>query len=191
MFSIETVRFPRKLRNQVGGATMAEFAPALLVFLLIILFPLINLIMFAAGTGTAYLLAKQAASRASTQSTFTEAVAVVQQESTYFVNSGFGKFAKLAPIGGVGGSGINLSVVATPYGGASSATEYTANTPIPVAADPNSNTYEYKVRANFNVGPFMDLSSIPWIGTVPGLGPPAPMNFTATGSAEFPEGLNQ
>lgn len=179
-------------RNQYGGgATTAEFAPALLIFFLVILFPLINLIMFAAGVGTAYLAAKQAASRASTQSTFTEALNVVQQESAYFQSSGFGKFAKLSPIGGAGGSGIDLSVVATPYGGAGTATEYTVNTPIPVTADPDANTYEYKVRARFNVGPFMDLSSIPWIGSVPGLGPPAPMNFVATGSAEFPEGLNQ
>lgn len=174
-----------------AGATTAEFAPALLVFLLIILFPLINLIMFAAGIGTGYLAAKQAAGRASTQSTYSEALAVVQQESAYFVSSGFGQFAKLAPIGGAGGSGMDLSVVATPYGGGSSPTEYTANSPIPTTADPNTNTYEYKVRAQFNVGPFMDLSSLPWIGNVPGLGPPAPMNFSATGSVEFPEGLTQ
>ena len=145
-----------------AGAASAEFAPALLIFLLIILFPLINLIMFTSGVGTAYLCAKQAASRASTQSTYTEALQVVQQESAYFVSSGFGKFAKLAPIGGVAGSGIDLSVIATPYGGGAT-TQYPANSPIPVTASPDNNTYEYKVRAAFNIGPFMDLSSFPLI----------------------------
>ncbi|MEZ4535848.1 MAG: hypothetical protein R3D26_12740 [Cyanobacteriota/Melainabacteria group bacterium] len=36
------------------------------------------------------------------------------KESAYFQSNGFGKFAKLSPIGGAGGSGIDLSVVATP-----------------------------------------------------------------------------
>lgn len=179
-------------RNKYGvGGSTAEFGPVLFVFFLIILFPLINLIMFAAGIGTAYLAAKQAASRASTQSTFTEALTVVQQESTYFVSSGFGQFAKLRPVGGAGGSGMDLSVVATPYPGPGSSTESTVNTPMPSAADPDANTYEYKVTATFDIGPFTDLSAVPWIGGVPGLGPPARMNFVATGSAEFPEGLNQ
>ncbi|MEZ4535849.1 MAG: hypothetical protein R3D26_12745 [Cyanobacteriota/Melainabacteria group bacterium] len=60
-----------------------------------------------------------------------------------------------------------------------------------MTANPDSNTYEYKVRARFNVGHFHGSQLYPWIGSVPGLGPPAPMNFVATGSAEFPEGLNQ
>src|SRR5262245_14537088 len=91
----------RRKRNQVGsGGAAAEFAPALIIFFLVILFPLINLIMFATGYGTGYLCAKQCASRASTQNTFTDALNVVQQESATFVASGFGQFTKLAPIGG-------------------------------------------------------------------------------------------
>lgn len=185
------VRTRRRIRNQVGaGASSAEFAPALIIFFLVILFPLINLIMFAAGFGTGYLCAKQCASRAGTQSTYTEALQVVQQESATFVASGFGQFAKMVPQGGAGGSGVNLSVVSTPYGGGGS-TVSPANTPLGAAATPNSNTYEYRVDATYNIGPFMDLSMLPWIGTVPGLGPPARMTFTATSTAESPEGLNQ
>src|SRR5579883_1061443 len=120
----------RHCRNQIGaGAAAAEFAPALIIFFLVILFPLINLIMFACGAGTAYLCAKQCASRAGTQSTFTDALNVVQQESASFVASGFGQFAKMTPVGGIGGSGINLSVVSTPYGGGT-AIQSTANTPL-------------------------------------------------------------
>jgi len=181
----------KRIRNQVGsGAGAAEFAPALIVFFLVILFPLINLIMFTTGYATGYLCAKQCASRAGTQNTFTDAMNVVQQESGTFVASGFGKFAKLVPIGGIGGSGIDLSVVSVPYGGGS-ATTHPKNTPMGTAATPDTNTYEYKVEANFNMGPFMNLSMLPFIGNVPGLGPPARLTFTATSSAEFPEGLNQ
>jgi hypothetical protein len=181
----------KRMRNQIGsGAGAAEFGPALIIFFLVILFPLINLIMFTTGYATGYLCAKQCASRASTQNTFTDAGNVVQQESATFVSSGFGKFAKLVPIGGIGGSGIDLSVVSNPYGGGAT-TSYPKNVPMPVQATPNANTYEYKVEANFNMGPFMDMSMLPWIGNVPGLGPPARLTFTATSSAEFPEGLNQ
>lgn len=181
----------RKLRSQKGsGHAAAEFAPALIIFFLVILFPLINLIMFACGVGTAYLAAKQCASRAGTQATFTEALNVVQTESNYFQACGFGQFAKLQGVGGAGGSGINLSVVATPYGGGP-VTQFTVNTPISGTADPNANTYEYRVDATYTIGPFMDMSMIPWIGGVPGLGPPAQMTFSAASTAEFPEGLNQ
>lgn len=178
-----------RLRNQTGAsATTAEFAPALIVFFLVILFPLINLIMLATGAGTAYLAAKQCASRAGTQATFTDARNVVVQESNVFVSSGFGQFAKLAPIGGISGSGITLQVVSVPYGGGAPTIQ---NGPLGAAATPDTNTYEYRVDANFNIGPFMNLSTLPWVGGVPGLGPPVQMNFTATASAEFPEGLNQ
>lgn len=178
-------------RNQVGsGAGAAEFAPALVIFFLVILFPLINLIMFTTGYGTGYLCAKQCASRASTQNTFTEAMNVVKQESATFVASGFGSFAKLVPVGGIAGSGIDLYVVSVPYGGGTAVIN-TKNTPLGTAANPDTNTYEYKVEANFNVGPFMDMSMLPFIGSCPGLGPPARLTFVATGSAEFPEGLNQ
>lgn len=181
----------KRLRDRSqSGAQMAEFAPALLIFFMIILFPLINLIMLATGAGTAYLAAKQCASRAGTQATFTDARNVVVPESNTFVASGFGQFAKLAPIGGISGSGITLRIVSTPYGGGSS-TINAANTPLAAAATPDTKTYEYRVDANFNIGPFMNLSAVPWIGGVPGLGPPVQMNFTATSSAEFPEGLNQ
>ncbi|MDZ4835220.1 MAG: hypothetical protein SGJ27_15695 [Candidatus Melainabacteria bacterium] len=178
-------------RNQVGsGASTAEFAPALVIFFLVVLFPLINLIMFTTGYATGYLCAKQCASRASTQNTYTEALTVVQQEAATFVASGFGAFTKLVPVGGAAGSGIDLYVVSVPYGGGT-ATSWPKNTPMPAVATPDTNTYEYKVEANFNVGPFMNMSMLPFIGSVPGLGPPARLTFVATGSAEFPEGLNQ
>ncbi len=185
------LRYQNRSRNQLGsGAGAAEFAPALVIFFLVILFPLINLIMFTTGYATGYLCAKQCASRASTQNTFTDATNVVQQEAATFVSSGFGAFAKLVPVGGIAGSGIDVYVVSVPYGGGT-ATTWTKNTPLPSVANPDTNTYEYKVEANFNVGPFMDMSMLPFIGGVPGLGPPARLTFTATGSAEFPEGLNQ
>lgn len=190
---MKNLRFQGKSRkrNQVGsGHGAAEFAPALVVFFLVILFPLINLIMFTTGYGTGYLCAKQCASRASTQNTYTEALAVVQQESATFLASGFGQFAKLVPVGGVSGSGIDLYVVATPYPTGSPVIS-PKNVPLGAAANPSANTYEYKVEANFNAGPFMDMSMLPFIGNVPGLGPPARLTFSATGTAEFPEGLNQ
>ncbi len=180
----------RLRRNQIGASNMAEFGPALIIFFLVTLFPLINFLGFAMGSATAYMAAKQCATRASTQSTFTDALAVVQTESATFVNSGLGRFAKMVPIGGIGGSGINLTIVSTPYGGGT-ATINTINTKLSAPATPDSSTYEYKVQASYNIGPFIDCSPLPWIGGIPGLGPPAPMTFTATGSAEFPEGLNQ
>ncbi|MBX9667840.1 MAG: hypothetical protein K2X93_09495 [Candidatus Obscuribacterales bacterium] len=181
----------RRPRNQFGtGHATAEFAPAMIVFFLVILFPLINLIMFAAGYGTGYLCAKQCASRASTQNTFSEALAVVQTESDTFVQSGFGKFAKLVKNGGYNGSGVDLSVVSVDIN-SGTVTNHSKNVPLGSLATPDTSTYEYKVEATYDVGPFMNLSNLPFIGSVPGLGLPATLTFNTTASAEFPEGLNQ
>lgn len=181
----------RTVRNQYGtGHSTAEFAPAMIVFFLVILFPLINLIMFAAGYGTGYLCAKQCASRAATQNTFSEALNVVQTESDTFVQSGFGQFAKLVKKNGYNNSGIDLSVVSVDIN-SGTVTDHPKNAPLVNAATPDSSTYEYKVEATYDVGPFMNLGTLPWIGGVPGLGSPATLTFTTTASAEFPEGLDQ
>jgi len=59
----------KRQRKQNGGGQMAEFAPALFIFLLITLFPLINLIGYATGVGTVQLIARQTAQAAGSSST--------------------------------------------------------------------------------------------------------------------------
>ncbi|MBZ0187294.1 MAG: hypothetical protein K8F91_13690, partial [Candidatus Obscuribacterales bacterium] len=153
-------------RKEKGAALTAEFALALFVFFMIILFPLINLIGLAMGAGTQYLLTKECVSSAGVSSDYGTALASMESTANKIASSGFGQFAKMAPIAGYSGSGTDLYIVRTPIATGNSVT-YGPNSPFAGIVN-NTNIYEYQVRSTFDLGPFLNLSAVPFIGTVPG-----------------------
>lgn len=177
-----------RARNQAGKALTAEFAVALTVFLLITMFPLINLIGFAMGAGTQYLMTVQCAGGAGASTTFNDALSAMDREAVLFANSGFGQFAKLHPVGGHNGTGTDLYLIETSLG-ASNSLAYGPNTGGPATLNSNNNVYEYQVRSTFDVGPFVNMASMPWVGDIPGVGRPARLSFVAHRNCEFTEGL--
>ncbi len=179
----------RRGRRKDGKASSVEFSVALVVFFLVILFPLINLIGFAMGAGTLYFLVVQCGVAASGASTYSQALTNMEAKSKEIAATGLGKFASLAPVGGFNGSGTDLYVIETSVSGGDP-TKHGPNTPLTGTIDPNSNVYEYEVRATFNVGPFMNLSALPFVGTVPGIGSPVRLSMTADRHVEFTEGLS-
>lgn len=181
------IRRGRRPRNKAGNATSSEFVMALFVFFMVLLFPLINLIGLGMGAGTQYLMTKQCASAAGSSTTYRDALLAMEREANLFVNSGFGQFAKLRAVGGYSGTGTDLYVIETNLTGGSRT--YGPNTQVTTAIDTANNVYEYQVRSVFDVGPFTNLSAVPWINTVPGVGRPARMTFVAQSLAEFTDGL--
>lgn len=177
-----------RCRDRRGKALTAEFAVALTVFLLVILFPLINMIGMAMAAGTQYILTVNAATRASTATTYGDALTAMASASTEVTSSGFGRFGKLQPIAGFSGTGTDLFVQVTPLGGGAT-TSFGPNTPFAGAIDNNANVYEYQVRSIFDVGPFVNLGGFPFIGDVPGVGRPARLSFVANRMVEFDKGL--
>jgi hypothetical protein len=177
-----------RVRNQAGKALTAEFAVALTVFLLVTLFPLINLIGFAMGAGTQYLMTVQCAGGAGASTTWTDALSAMDREAVIFANSGFGKFANLQPVGGHNGTGTDLYLIETSLA-ANNVLAYGPNTGGPTPLNSNNNVYEYQVRSTFDVGPFVNMSQMPWIGNVPGVGRPARLSFVAHRNCEFTDGL--
>lgn len=175
-------------RTQTGKALTAEFAVALTVFILIITFPLINLIGFGMAAGTQYILTVQCASDAGASTSFNDALSAMDREAINFAASGFGKFAGLHPVGGHNGTGTDLYLIETNLTG-NSVLSFGPNTGGPTSIDPNNNVYEYQVRSTFDVGPFLSMSSVPFIGDVPGIGKPARLSFAAHRNCEFTEGL--
>ncbi|MBI1269491.1 hypothetical protein GC174_03570 [bacterium] len=180
-------RSTHRIRNQSGSAKSAEFATALTVLFLLILFPLINLIGFAMGAGTQYLLTTQCVARAGASATFGEALTAMENTATSMTNSGLGHFANMQPVAGSSGTGTNLFVIRTPLGGSS--TTYGPNTPYAGILDEENNVYEYQVRSTFDIGPFMSMSAVPWVSDIPGLGRPARLNFVASQVVEYSDGL--
>lgn len=177
-----------RARNQAGKALTAEFAVALTVFLLVTLFPLINLIGFAMGAGTQYLMTVQCAGGAGASTTWNDALSAMDREAVIFANSGFGKFANLQPVGGHNNTGTDLYLIETSLAG-NNVLSYGPNTGGPAALNSNNNVYEYQVRSTFDVGPFVNMSQMPWIGNVPGVGRPARLSFVAHRNCEFTDDL--
>lgn len=145
------------------------------------------------GAGTLYFLTVQGANAAGVSATYDDALAGMEREVNKVTNSGFGQFAKLTPVAGYSGCGADLYVIEN---------RPTASKIGPAGAYilgpnvawngwlmPNFGIYEYQVRTLFDVGPFVDMSTVPFIGNVPGLGCPVRLSFVAQRNVEYPGGL--
>ncbi len=182
------VRTQLRIRRTNGSAAIAEFAPVLFIFFLVILFPLINLIGFATSSATVLMIARQSASIAGSSTTWQDALAGMQQEATKMQNSGFGKFANIQPLGGYNASGVDMYIATTSL--SSGGTTYgTANSGLGAPADTQNNIYEYQIRAKFTINPWLNMSGMPFIGSVPIVGKPADCAYNANSNVEHPEGL--
>jgi hypothetical protein len=189
-YCVEAESMSRKNKHRANfGAGLAEFAPALFVFFLFIIFPLINFIALGTGAATVYLIAKQAATKAASSTTFGKAMMAAEAASYDIESGGLGVFSKLAPIGGFNGSGLDLYITETNIA-TNVSTRNGPNTPfVTNPIDPSTYLYSYDAEVTFNIGPFTDMHDVPWIGGVPGLGVPARLTYTASENVEHPEGI--
>ncbi|MBK9142365.1 MAG: hypothetical protein IPM23_07715 [Candidatus Melainabacteria bacterium] len=178
----------RQVRSNEGAALTAEFAPALFVFFLIILFPLINLIGMATGASVVYFVAGQTAISAGNAASYASALDQVQSTANTLTSSGFGQFARLQPVGGYNGCGVDLYTTQTSVTSSNVVTSE-PNTPLAVNPDTSNNLYSYDTVATYDVGPFVNMGAMPFIGGIPGVGRPARLTFSASRNIEHPDGL--
>ncbi|MBU6451238.1 MAG: hypothetical protein KGS72_05645 [Cyanobacteria bacterium REEB67] len=175
-------------RPRKASGNLSEFAVCLLVFFLFALFPLINLVMFAASSGSAALITRNAAAAAANSATYGAALKACQASALNDLSGGFAKFAKLTANGGGASSGVDLYVIATPLAGGTAQT-YGPNVGPTVGADTTNYIYEYQARGTFTLQPFVNMSSVPLINTVPVIGASTPFNYNAERAVENPTGL--
>ncbi len=180
---------PRYKTRAKYGSGIAEFLPALFVFLFVIALPLINLLTFCMGYANVSLLGTQCAVDAANASSFPDALSKVQTRANSIVASPMGRFAKMVPIGGYLGCGVNVFTVETDIN-TNVVKEYGPNTKMTAAYDPTNKIYEYVIRTNFNIGPFMSLGAIPWIGGIPMIGVPTPVSTAAHRAVEHSEAIS-
>ncbi len=176
------------LQRRSQSGSVAEFAPVLFIFFMMILFPLINLIGYGTACATVQFIGTNCATAAQNASSFGDALNAVESMSNGLLNSGFGKFANLKPQGGVNGCGVDVYLIEIDYSN-NTRTTYGPNLALPHPYDSNK-IYEYQARCNFQVNPFLNLSGVPGIGSVPIVGQPSAMASNACRSSEHPEGLS-
>lgn len=180
----------RSIRKRKGNA-IAEFGPAMWIFFLLIVIPLVDLASFMWGVGTVMILANQASRQAAGARTFSEAINLVNKTEDDLAS--FRNFALIIPSSGAQ-RGVKLQVIANTTAGSSAPTVYQpppAPNRIPVDRSTLENTlYHYQVIASYDVQPIMNFSGLPIFHDVPGLGKPVPVSFDSTVTVERPEGLN-
>lgn len=168
---------------------MAEFAPAFMIFILVIMLPFINLLSFATGYASLVFLAQNSAVQASNSSTYAQALQEMRNSANQTKASGIGQFAKLAPVGGFNGCGCDLFITETDLTTKVS-TQYGPNTGITVTADPTNKIYEFQVRATYDIGPFLNLGSVPFVSSIPLIGAPVRITISSHRAAEHTDALS-
>ncbi len=179
-----------KLRSQSGASSTSEFVPALFILVVLFILPMLNLMPIALGAGFTYLVSHQAASRAAGQSSYAEALLEAEKEVQAFNGSAWSKLLQMSPVGGYMTNGFDLYTDETLTSGAGTTTSYGPNTPMTVTPNQLANIYEYKVRCTYSISPFVNLSNLPFIGSVPGIGQPYIMSMVAHKAVEIPESLS-
>lgn len=174
--------------RKIGSAQISEFSAALALFFLVMLFPLIGLISISTAVGTGYFAARYCASRAGDSPSFTQALNNAEAASREINSSGWAQFAGLKPVRGYNDSGMDLWVTDTNIATNTNIT-HGPNTPAVSALDPDKYLYSYDAIVTYDVGPFLNLSGLPVVGDIEGLGKPVRMSFEASRAIEHFDGL--
>lgn len=153
------------------GSYLLEFGPSLLVVILV-MFPLIDLMGLLCGAAGVQFLAYRACCAASVQQRFQDSLSSMQAQSADICNSGLGTFSRLKPVAGYGNSGSDLLLMVTDIF-TSQVTTAPPNCQPSGPVDTTTNIYECAVVSTCEVGPVINLAGIPFVRDVPALGRPA------------------
>jgi len=175
-------------RSSRGATEIAQFIPVLYILFLLVLVPLLDLVnLLVAGT-TQYLATNDFAAKAATQSDYTSALNSMANEAYQFQSNGLARFVNMLPQGGYVGCGDDLYVLVTNVNSGTVAGS-PANQPLTQAINSTTNMYELQVKSDYSVSPLLSLSALPVLGSVPGLGKPVTLTFTANRPVEHPGGF--
>ncbi len=164
----------REARGTSGSAT-SELPVALLVFLLVALFPLIDMATLFMGSNSVVGCARAAVVAAARAQTFTTDASPEQPSAINIAR----RVANSYTTGGVTITDVKVTVTALPIQGG----DPVQITPSPsLAVNPSANIYQINVTVTGSVTPIVILSG-EIFGKVPGL--TAPMIVTSSSSANF------
>jgi hypothetical protein len=171
-------------KRERSGHNLAEFAVTLSVLFCVIL-PLMNLIGLACGAANAYFITVESASAAAVARDFPTALSAMVSRANW-LSARFGPWWKVKPVGGLNGCGIDLYIVAVNCY-SKSVSAFGPNCQMPEPVDPSTYIYEFQTLGTFDVGPLMNLSSLPYVGNLPILTQPARLTFTGDRAVENPK----
>lgn len=153
--------WPRRSRR---AAAIAEFGPAVFIFILVMALPVSNLICFGLGYAAISTLTSQCVLDAATASSFKSARERVLTRARQMQHWPVCELAKLKANGGLEGSGVDIYITQTELS-RHEIREFGPNTGLTVPIDESKNIYEFTVKSNFFLGPFINLGlPVPFLG---------------------------
>lgn len=174
--------------SRCAKGNMSDFTAVLLLMVVVLLFPLANLISFA----FAYMWLDFVAGEVARTAALAENPASARESVATRYRSLSALLPLVRPRGGIESSGCELSLVITRGGRPKRA--YLAGTPISRADRPgepgNANSlYLYSLELNCRIRPLIDLSGVPLIGHTPVVGAETPVTLAKTVAVENLDGL--
>jgi len=188
MSMLSSTNRQRRVRSRHGASEISQFIPAVYIAILVVLMPLINLGNVFVAAAIQYLSTNDVVSKAATQPDYNSSLNAMVAEAYYFQSLGLAKFVRLAPQGGYTGCGDDLFILTTDITSGTRKCS-AADMPLSSAVDTTKSIYELSVTSNYSVPPLIDLSSVPFLRDVPGLGQPVNLSFTVSRPVEHPGGL--
>lgn len=177
------------------GSHIAEFGPVLFIIIILILFPLADLVTYLCGVSTVQLAVTEGSRAAATADTPNDALIAMEKAVKNVASSGMGSFTKLQGEGGYNGCGCKLNLhITSALNGKSQTLEIPSQFPLPEELRPGTKTnksdqiYQYLVSGEFTVSPLVDMSGIPGL-KIPMLSPTR-VSYTAEHAVENLQGLN-
>ncbi len=173
--------FGRLAKRGQSGQEIAEFGSVLLVILLLLFFPMVDMVLYFASYGAVYETCNLAVHSAGTTFTHTAAVSAVTSLFTNPFIQGLQKAARVTSTGAADTFSPGYKLILLQ--GTSASASLTAVTPGSVTLPvPSGTFYLYEEVADMTMAPLFPL---------PMIGSGNAVNFHATCYVEHPEGLNQ
>ncbi len=177
-------KWRRLPRNSHGN--LAEFGPALLLFLALILFPVWACIRVGATSAGVYLIVTHAADAAAKAPNYGLALSSANRVLSQMISSPIGRLACLDPKSlKCLDLYVNERITATGETNAFGPDEPLRK---PISAAVNS--YEYEVRGYYTFEPLLAKTVLPGLEKVPLLSEPLTLPFRAVRAVEYPDGLS-
>lgn len=175
----------RDRKRDMRGTQLADVGVAIVLVVLVILFPALDFISVGYGLAVVSFAADAAARSAGSADTWGEAQMRVHDSRQQFLG-GSGGLASLTPVG----NGLTLSVEVVPHDG-SQPSDFSSQLSDNSSPNPyTSDDYQYVVTATYMLSPVINFQSSSLFSNIPILGAPLPVKMVARAHVERVEGLH-
>jgi hypothetical protein len=179
------VRWRQKNASRNAHGNLAEFGPALVLFFIFMLIPMLALIRFGLAASALYFIVSQTADSAARAPNYALAKRSADTVLSKLITSPLGRISGLRPES-LENKGLYVDECVI---GTGEKNVFGPDKPLDKTISPAVNTYEYEIRGAYTIEPLLSGVVVPFIGSIPLLGRPTTLTVRAVRAVEYPDGL--